>query len=180
MAHYGINGLGDHNARFRVYIGNRPDHEFGKAGIVALTQEDILRIGQHCGNGWRKVFNVYAKLAFTLPPSFGFKRNFRSWQQYRDNSLLQQGSNTALLFTPPDLTNRPDCVHIVMGRTYAKSLDLGEGLRWINPEFAVDHTKRLIVCPYFDYRQLSNIKILFLSDLIERTFFELFIQRSIG
>lgn len=151
-------------------MGNRPDYEFGKAGVVALAPEDIFRIGQHCGNGWRKVFNVYAKLVFTLPPSFGFKQHFSNWQQYRDNSLLQEGSNTTLLFTPPDL-NHPDCLHIVMGRTYAKSLVMGDDLKWINPEFAVDTSSRLIVCPYFDYRQLSNAKILFLSDLIESALF---------
>lgn len=170
MAHCGISGLGDHNARFRVYIGNRPDYEFGKQGMVALTEEDICRIGQHCGNGWRKVFNVYAKILFTLPPSFGFKQHFKSWQQYRDKSLLQQGSNTALLFTPPDF-NCVDSLHIIMGRTYAGSLSLSDSLEWLNPEFAIDINKRLIICPYFDYRQLSDAKILFLSDLIKDAFF---------
>jgi len=137
--------------------------------MVALTQENIFRIGQHCGNGWRKVFNVYAKLVFTLPPSFGFKQHFNSWQQYRDNSLLQQGSNTALLFTPPDF-NDVGGLHIVMGRTYAKSLNLSDSLEWLNPEFGIDTRQKLIVCPYFDYRQLSNAKILFLSDLIRKHF----------
>lgn len=169
MAGADLTGLGDHNARFRVYIGNRPDFEFSESGLVALGEEDIQRIGQHCGNGWRKVFNVYAKIMFTLPISFGFKQHFNSWQHYRDNSLLQEGSNTALLFTPPDF-NDVGGLHIVMGRTYAKSLFAVDDLQWITPEFAIHRQHKLIVCPYFDYRQLSNAKILFLSDLIRKHF----------
>ena len=30
---------------------------------------------------------------------------------------------------------------------------------WIDEEFALDKSQNLVVCPYFDYRQLSNVKI---------------------
>jgi hypothetical protein len=58
-----------------------------------------------------------------------------------------------------------------MGKTYAKSL-LSSGaldleLIWLNNEFAINHSQRLIVCPYFDYRQLSNVKIERLAELIK-------------
>ncbi|GGD63877.1 DUF6942 family protein [Lacimicrobium alkaliphilum] len=167
-----LSGLGERNARLKVYIANRPDYGFAdnKYGMRVLAGQEIAYIGRACGNGWRKVFNVYAKLVFTLPHASGFRQDAQSWQQYRDSYLLQAGSDTALCFNAPDVSD-PAGLHIVMGRTYAKSLMLGDGLEWINPEFAIDREHRLIVCPYFDYRQLSNSKILFLSDLIQGVFF---------
>jgi hypothetical protein len=58
-----------------------------------------------------------------------------------------------------------------MGRTYAKSLvqskQLTVPLTWLDGEFAINKKERVIVCPYFDYRQLSNIKIVRLATLIK-------------
>lgn len=50
-----------------------------------------------------------------------------------------------------------------MGRTYARALvnsgRLDVPLTWLDHEFAINAASRVIVCPYFDYRQLSNLKI---------------------
>jgi len=58
-----------------------------------------------------------------------------------------------------------------MGRTYAKSLVnsqlLTAPLTWLDDEFAINKEARVIVCPYFDYRQLSNIKIVRLAQLMK-------------
>ncbi|WP_342804913.1 hypothetical protein [Alteromonas sp. M12] len=167
-----INGLGDENADVNVYIQNRPTFGFehNQRAVYPLKKGEIYALGQACGNGWRKVFNVYAKLLYALPNKcFEFNNAYASWQQYRDEELLQSRSKTALWFSPPKFqqTNK---LHIVMGRTYAKSLSLPNTLEWINPEFAIDLHRRLIVCPYFDYRQLSNSKIIFLVDLIAENF----------
>ena len=64
-------GLGDRHAHFNVFMGNRPDYEFApcKDQFRALKVGDVYAIGQACGNGWRKVFNVYAKLVYALPDS---------------------------------------------------------------------------------------------------------------
>ncbi|WP_343856799.1 DUF6942 family protein [Aliiglaciecola litoralis] len=161
-------GLGDPNAQFNVYIGNRPNCDLIHANraVQPLNSSDIGTIGQACGNGWRKVFNVYAKLLFALGRNhFSFNANFPSWQAYRDNELLQMGSRTALWFSPPENTAKPG-IELIMGRTYAKSLQLPVSLTWLNEEFALANERNLIVCPYFDYRQLSNQKILYLVDLL--------------
>lgn len=165
-------GMGDSNAGIRVYIANRPAMaEYAAlASVQPLHSGEIELINQACGNGWRKVFNVYAKLLFALDrQQFAFTRQASSWQQYRDRQLLQADSQTALLFSAPELTPAEKTVHIIAGRTYAKTLldaGLPAQLHWLNHEFAVDNHHRLFVCPYFDYRQLNNEKLLFLARLI--------------
>ena len=55
-----------------------------------------------------------------------------------------------------------------MGKTYANKLGLAEQALWLNEFFAINKTTNTIVCPYFDYRQLSNIKISQLANLIKK------------
>ena len=167
-----LQGLGDGAGVIRVYIANRPSFTFSQQNncIAPLQQGEINAVGQACGNGWRKVFNVYAKLIYALSSQGVMdltQHKFASWQAYRDKRLLQQGSATALLFGPsgPDFSCNKT-VHIVAGRTYANSLNLPPGLVWLDREFAIDKHNKLIVCPYFDYRQLSNSKIIHLIELI--------------
>jgi hypothetical protein len=164
-------GFGDPDGHFLVYIDKRPNFSgltLAKQ-VQALSSGEIYAIGQACGNGWRKVFNLYAKLIFALADAqFPVARHSKTWQQYREQSLLQSGSNTALLFSIPSSMQEQSLgkVHIVMGRSYAKSLTLPLSLIWLDNEFAIDRAARLIVCPYFDYRQLSNIKLMRLVTLI--------------
>ena len=179
-------GFGSDEHQIAVYIANRPPIEQYQqlAGLTALTTGEIGAIGQQCGNGWRKVFNVYAKLLYALDPKhFNFSIQAPTWQQYRDNFLLQPHSNTVLLFSAPVLhlssdsfkrTTNKKAIHLIMGRTYAKLL-LANGalvseLLWLNNEFAINRSQRVIVCPYFDYRQLSNVKIEYLAGLIKGLF----------
>ncbi|WP_233267458.1 hypothetical protein [Paraglaciecola sp. L3A3] len=167
-------GLGDNNAQFKVYIGNQPNFQgFNNlVTIQALGKGEIFAIGQACGNGWRKVFNVYSKLVFALNTNDQVDvSQYKSWQHFRDHSLLQAQSNTALLFSEPNLADTSSQssdqdIHIVMGKTYANSLTIASKLLWLDKEFAINKQQNLIVCPYFDYRQLSNIKIIRLVELI--------------
>ncbi len=154
-------GLGDINARFSVYIANRPplDEYHYLVGMRSMIDGDIARIAQQTGNHWRKIFNVYAKLAFALKTE-----GFATWQLYRDAFLLRENSSQALLFSEPDLSQTG--LHIVMGRTYAKTLMLDAKLTAVDADFQIDKNKRLLVVPYFDYRQLSNEKLLRLQALI--------------
>ncbi|NQZ90850.1 MAG: hypothetical protein HRT97_00740 [Moritella sp.] len=168
-------GLGCSKFTFAVYLANTPNMlEYqGITGVNSLVSGEINAIGQACGNGWRKVFNVYAKLLYALNPAdFSFAQRAPTWQQYRDGYLLQAGSATALLFSPPELDANTQTIHIICGRTYAKQLlasgELQANLIWLDDEFAIDKTNRLIVCPYFDYRQLSNIKIERLSVMLSQ------------
>ncbi|WP_114326286.1 DUF6942 family protein [Candidatus Colwellia aromaticivorans] len=178
-------GFGTDDYQVAVYIANRPPiYEYQQLDqLTALTTGEITHIGQQCGNGWRKVFNVYAKLLYALDKEqFNFASLAPTWQQYRDDFLLQTHSQTSLLFSAPQLkplkqlqpikqnTNHK-AVHIIMGKTYAKSLVrtgvLNIELTWLNNEFAINRSQRVIVCPYFDYRQLSNVKIERLAELIK-------------
>ncbi|MDO6487364.1 hypothetical protein Q4503_06605 [Colwellia sp. 6_MG-2023] len=174
-------GFGDKCCSIAVYIGNQPpmDEYQHLDHLTALRTGDIANIGQHCGNGWRKVFNVYAKLLYSLDTElFSFKKLAPTWQEYRDSFLLQAHSNTALLFNAPILSSHNQTalshekvIHIIMGRTYAKSLVnsqlLTAPLTWLDDEFAINQQAGVIVCPYFDYRQLSNIKIVRLAALMK-------------
>ena len=191
-------GLGCDDFTFAVYIGNTPNMlEYQNiSALHPMAQGEINAIGQECGNGWRKVFNVYAKLLYSLnTKNFSFAQRAPTWQQYRDNYLLQNGSNTALLFNAPIVKDiecnrhadhnlgvkqrvlisvNSNCIHIICGKIYAKALlvtnTLPVQLTWLDHEFAIDHNNKVIVCPYFDYRQLSNHKILRLSELISTLF----------
>lgn len=177
--HAKVIGFGDPNFTLAVYIGNQPMMpEYQSLGQLLPMQEgNIDLIGSVCGNGWRKVFNVYAKLLYELDTAhFGFATMAPTWQQYRDQYLLQVNSGTALLFTPPVLTqsNFPSVynktLHVICGRAYAKKL-INEGkliveLLWLDEEFAIDTQQAVIICPYFDYRQLSNQKIQRLSAML--------------
>ena len=166
-------GFGDSAAGIRVYIANRPPmaEYAGLATMQPLHSGEIDLINRACGNGWRKVFNVYAKLLFALDTrQFSFAQHAASWQQYRDHYLLQAASGTALMFSPAQLKPAKDAVHIIAGRTYAKTLlenGLAAQLNWLNNEFAVDKPNRVLVCPYFDYRQLNNDKLAVLARLIK-------------
>jgi len=166
-------GFGDADAQVNVYIGNRPPMaEYADlAAVEPLQSGEIELINRACGNGWRKVFNVYAKLLFALDAKqFSFTAQAKSWQLFRDQYLLQAQSNTALWFSAPLLDGCRQKIHIIAGRTYAKAMleaGLSAQLNWLNNEFAVDSYHRLVVCPYFDYRQLNNEKLLFLAQLIK-------------
>jgi len=168
-------GLGDPLAQFKVYIANRPNFSgyLNLDSVNPLSTGEIHAIGQACGNGWRKVFNVYAKLLFALnAENIVSLQRAQSWQNYRDHALLQASSNTSLLFSPPKISHVEGkdnkAIHLIMGKTYAKSLNLSHPLTWLDHEFAFDAGSKLIVCPYFDYRQLSNVKIIRLVELLKQ------------
>jgi len=168
-------GLGCTDFSIAVYIANKPNMlEYQKLACISpVTLGEIHAINQACGNGWRKVFNVYAKLLYALDKkNFSYSELAPTWQKYRDNFLLQPNSQTALLFSPPVLTKTAKSLHIICGKTYAKHLlstgELVANIVWLDDEFAIDEAQNLVVCPYFDYRQLSNIKIEKVADLLKK------------
>lgn len=170
MSANALMGIGDESAWLRVYIGNIPAYADlpDLTNIRPLEPGEIADIGKLCGNGWRKVFNVYAKLVYALNLDMhNSGSHCNSWQQWRDERLLQAGSDTLLIFSPPDLNNlATDKLHILMGKGYAQTCNLNDRVNWHNHEFASHPEQPLLVCPYFDYRQLSNQKILYLCDLV--------------
>ncbi|MFC3032591.1 DUF6942 family protein [Pseudoalteromonas fenneropenaei] len=166
-------GFGQATGTIAVYVEKRPPiASFNTmTSILPLQTGEIDWINAQAGNGWRKLFNVYAKLVQTLAlPQYQAYRDL-SWQQWRDQYLLQRSGQEALLFSAPDLAANQYLYHIIAGRTYGKQLLAGPlagvEMVWLDEEFAICAEHRLIICPYFDYRQLSNVKISFLSDLVK-------------
>ncbi len=168
----------------RVFIANRPPLDIyeHRDNLLPMESGEIAEIARLTGNHWRKIFNVYAKIMFALLSSRNsLSSNISTWQIYRDNILLQYKSHTALLFSKPELkfnvtekggSPSADTINIIMGKQYAASLDLDKEdnneLTIINSDFAISEKAKLIICPYFDYRQLSNIKIDHLIKLISK------------
>ena len=165
-------GIGDRHAWMRVYTVNRPPMpEFSELdSVVPLLTGDIARISS-TGNHWRKIFNVYAKLMWLLKPEL--VKSYASWQSYRDNELLQSGSGVSLLFSAPDFSRIDASVKLIMGKQYAEDsgfLNTGE-VSWFDPDangngYLAQNKEGWVLCPYFDYRQLSNRKLGELADLI--------------
>jgi len=154
-------GLGSESFMLAIYMPNRPplDQYQYIDGLTPLVPGEVAEIARLTGNHWRKIFNVYAKLAFKL-----CDEGYASWQQLRDDSLLQPGSNYALLFSAPGFA--ANTIHIVAGKQHAHTLGVSEGVVWIDRYFAVNRAKRLIVSPYLDYRQLSDARIDVLVGLV--------------
>lgn len=156
-------GLGDQGFKIAIYIANRPPIEPYPAldHLRPLIEGEIKHIADQTGNHWRKIFNVSAKFLFELQSDVEFK----TWQMLRDQSLYQAESPIALLFSKPNLSE-PNRIHIIAGKTYAQELGL-ENLLWLDPYFAIDKENKVIVCPYLDYRQLSNARISQLVGLVK-------------
>lgn len=160
-------GLGSTLANIIVYTANIPPipHYENLTRIAPLQPGDIKHINDKTGNHWRKVFNVYAKLIYEISP-----RQHSNWQTLRDLDLLQAHSKEQLLFSSPEFNNinpHSKDIHLIMGKTYAQLLGVNEKCFWVNEYFAINKSKRLIIVPYFDYRQLSNIKIAQLVKIIK-------------
>lgn len=162
-------GLGDKHYEIGVYIANIPPlAEYQQLQqIQPLLPGEIQAIGQSCGNGWRKVFNVYAKLLFALnSEQFSFTASALTWQDYRDQALLQLGSGTALLFGSPVKNGDQQVLRIICGKTHGLMSMKDYVFEWLDPYFAICCEHNIIICPYFDYRQLTNERIERLAQLI--------------
>ena len=160
-------GFGGQEFDVAIYIANRPmfDHYATLNYLQPLQLGEAAFIVAHTSNHWRKIFNVYAKFIVALK---GENNCGGNWQFYRDNYLLQPQGNEALLFSRPDFSSPifasqkypSKLVHIIAGKSYAHSLQLPFSLDWQDTYFAINKEHRVIVCPYLDYRQLSNERIM--------------------
>jgi len=161
-------GLGIADAALQVFIANRPPlPEYEQLQSLSPMQPgDIARIAAETGNHWRKIFNVYAKLVTAIKQQQGLLPDTMRWQDYRDQQLLQAGSDESLLFSPPDLTHKENCQRLLLGKGYATTLKMDDSLVWYDDSFAVHQPSGVVVCPYFDYRQLSDAKIQRLVEIL--------------
>ncbi|WP_448569331.1 DUF6942 family protein [Thalassotalea ganghwensis] len=158
-------GLGNPHARISVFTQNRPPIAPYKdmEDCRYFTQNEVFYIGQATGNHWRKVFNVYAKLLFEIDSN-----GYQTWQELRDQRLLQPECDHSLCFSKPSAIPGNDHVQIIMGKGYAQELSLAEQCQWLSPYIAINEASRTLISPYFDYRQLTNERIRQLAKLVNR------------
>lgn len=161
-------GFGSIDSKIKIYIANTPPiDEYPDLQLIrGLSAGEILHIIQNTSNHWRKVFNVCAKMLFEWNVHQQTKNLPPTWQDYRDVHLFQSHSNEALMFTPPEFSRKDKSIHIVAGKIYGLALDLPP-LMWLDKYFAVNEHFRLVVCPYPDYRQLSDARIAQLITLMK-------------
>ncbi len=161
-------GIGNSCAKLQVFNANRPDLiEFNELnGIKPLVEGEIVHIVAQTSNHWRKIFNCFAKLVFQLNP-----KKYASWQELRDLHLLQSTSQQQLLFSSPDtqyIKKHSEKIKLICGKQYFNQLNLAVPVSWVDAVFAVNSDLKLIVTPYFDYRQLTNQRIEQLTALIKQ------------
>jgi hypothetical protein len=157
-------GIGDKSYKLAVYISNRPplkEYQFLDT-LMPAEEGELARIGHEAGNHWRKIINIYAKLGFSLSPE-----GYSSWQNYRDLFLLSKHSKQALVFDDYSENPQADCIKIICGKTYAATIIDNGTFVSIDDDFSIDKSKKIIVSPYFDYRQLSNLKLETLVALVQ-------------
>jgi hypothetical protein len=122
-----------------LYIPNRPNLEqyIKKRGLKNLKMNEISFIISECGNHWRKIFSIYAKICFHFNPVTD------SWQDYRDTILLTKKCIASISFSKKVIQD--STIVILSGK---ESWKLDEGL-----------SKNIFKTPYFDYRQFPNSEI---------------------
>ena len=158
-------GIGDKYCNLAVYIENRPpldEYQILK-GLIPAVEGELSRLGRETGNHWRKIINIYAKLGFSLNTE-----GYLTWQSYRDSFLLTKASRQTLLFDNHIVTEHENCTNIICGKTYAMKLLDANDLIWMDDNFALSSVQNIIVAPYFDYRQLSNVKLEKLVNIIRK------------
>lgn len=157
-------GLGDPTAWLTIHIGNEPvcPRGLGFSPLRPLDRGELAAWLTSNSNHWRKIFNITAKLMFKLD-----NHTQTSWQEYRDEKLLQPNSGCALVFGPPNNAEERKQVQLITGKQYAESMGLLNLSTELQPGFFHQSGSNLIVTPYFDYRQLSNIKVDYLVSLIQ-------------
>ncbi|CAA0091856.1 Uncharacterised protein [BD1-7 clade bacterium] len=153
-------GFGNHSATVRVYLPNPPPvNPFNyPEKIRPLSVADQHVIVTESGNHWRKIFVILAKLGLK------FRDEGDDWRAYRASRLLSADGEMAVLFSPPN--ENFGGVHIVAGKACAELLGVADNVVWLDRYFAVDKVARLIVCPYLDYRQLSDARLDRLLELV--------------
>lgn len=190
-------GFGASDFSLAIYIENAPPLQRyqNMTAINPLQLGEVKAIASDTSNHWRKIFNVMAKILHPLPhlsvdnvreetANYG---RVDTWQEYRDQVLLQSSSRHALIFSgiewqyssgnnkmsnhsPKEMSSvnvcRFNAVHIIAGKTYAKKMNLPFSFVWLDDYFAINKQHKVIISPYLDYRQLSNQRIEYLTNLV--------------
>ncbi|BCE00968.1 DUF6942 family protein [Marinicellulosiphila megalodicopiae] len=158
-------GFGATDGTFTVYCANTPSTTaLDPHKITPICYQDIEQINSDNGNGWRKIFNVYAKILFEIN-----SMTFKDWQSLRNEYLLQTHCAHSLILNPIDITKTQN-VQLIMGKGFALSFFDEPDIQWITPKIA--HVKladypNTFITPYFDYRQFNNADITEFANIIK-------------
>lgn len=148
-------GLGSPTYRLGVYIGNFPDSPSlaDLQSVRPAHEGEVVDIIAQTGNHWRKVFSLCAKINFALWPS-----NEACWQGCRDAELFQSDSKMALLCSSPVIPQENE-LQLVLGKQYCQQCFPQQPFLQTVEGFPMHPTENIIQTPYFDYRQLSNLRL---------------------
>ena len=138
--------------KLTLYIGNRPSlPEFEElTEFPILESGDIVKIIAQCGNHWRKIFSIFAKLGFALN-----EHDCKTWQEYRDQVLLTVKSSEHIVFDTK--IRSTEGFHIICGQSHFELFDFTEeNFISLDQNNKVQHSGKIIQTPYFDYRQFNN------------------------
>jgi hypothetical protein len=166
--------IGCGSPKYIVYCENQPNLDYlGRSNSIgelyigqSVSEISLSSIIEHNGNHWRKIFNIYAKIGWALTPN-----QATTWQEYRDQVLLTNGSSTQLVMGASldicIINAFPNATHLVMGKQYFKSfLDSTSrnkfepiNLQILDVNAFKFQSSYIINTPYFDYRQFNNCLI---------------------
>ncbi|NRB39175.1 MAG: hypothetical protein HRU20_12015 [Pseudomonadales bacterium] len=158
------------NITLRLYLPHRPPmQEFESLnGIKLLQHGDINTIIAATGNHWRKIFVIFSKIAAALD-----SRQL-DWKTYQQNHLLQGSGSELLVFCDDQgelasqLINEVNTqtIHLFSGKACAEAAGCMPYCEALESGFYRSHQGNVFITPYFDYRQLSNVKIDYLLSLL--------------
>lgn len=150
----GYVGFGSKQADLVVYLPNRPqiDEFINLDSFRALRSGEVQEIISQCGNHWRKIFSIYAKIAFAIDP-----KDYSTWQQYRDTVLLTDHGAEAVIFGCEIVPFSEKTFHFIAGRAHFDAFSLKrEEFKEIGNDGKIFVKNRIFQIPYFDYRQFPN------------------------
>ena len=147
-------GIGVEQPKLVLYIQNRPPLEYftDLNSYRSANKNEICDIIDQCGNHWRKIFSIFAKLAFATT-----HHECNSWQEYRDNILLTQNGHEAIIFQNKLQVFPCEAHHLICGKTFFDEFNFDENeFHNLDENEKVKHREKILQTPYFDYRQFNN------------------------
>ena len=144
-------GFGKESAKVILYIDKRPDLEFCEdLSNLEPLQSSELDLIKATGNHWRKILNIFAKIAFAMNP-----KECETWQTYRDDKLLTKQGDEALIFKNSLVYS--EAIHLICGKSFFHEFDLEKNeFRAFNEAGKISFKGRVYRVPYLDYRQFPN------------------------
>ena len=147
----GAVGFGKESAKLILYIDKRPELDFCESlrDLEELKPNQLEEI-KATGNHWRKILNIFAKLAFAMD-----SKSCDTWQAYRDDKLLTEQGDEALLFQ--DALVDSEAIHLIRGKHFFQDFDLeDEDFETLDEAGKISFSGRMYQVPYLDYRQFPN------------------------